>query len=158
MEVELRTTKESLENLIDNPPDAIVAADIRGRLILLNKTAEDVLGYEFVYVIGKLHVRELYASGVAKDIMNKLRASGFGGVGRLDTIRQSLVDNLGDTIPVNMTASIIYENGEEVATVGVFTDIRSQLRMEKDLNAAQAQLLQTEKARVAADLAGMAAQ
>ena len=108
-------------------------------------------------MIGKLHVRELYASGVAKDIMNKLRASGFGGVGRLDTIRQSLVDNSGDTIPVNMTASIIYENGEEVATVGVFTDIRSQLRMEKDLNAAQAQLLQTEKARVAADLAGMAA-
>ena len=157
MEVELRTTKEFLENLIDNSPDAIVAADIRGRLILLNKTAEDVLGYESAHVIGKLHVRELYASGVAKDIMNKLRASGFGGVGRLDTIRQSLVDNSGDTIPVNMTASIIYENGEEVATVGVFTDIRSQLRMEKDLNAAQAQLLQTEKARVAADLAGMAA-
>ena len=157
MEVELRTTKEFLENLIDNSPDAIVAADIRGRLILLNKTAEDVLGYESADVIGKLHVRELYPSGVVKEVMNKLRASGFGGVGRLDTVRQSLVDNSGEHIPVNMTASIIYENGEEVATVGVFTDIRAQLRMEKDLNAAQAQLLQTEKARVAADLAGMAA-
>ncbi|MBL90328.1 MAG: PAS domain S-box protein [Myxococcales bacterium] len=157
MEVELRTTKEFLENLIDNSPDAIVAADIRGRLILLNKTAEEVLGYESADVIGQMHVRELYPPTIAQEIMEKLRASGFGGVGRLHTVRQSLMDSSGAPIPVNMTASIIYENGEEVATVGVFTDIRGQLRMEKELSAAQSQLLATEKARVAADLAGMAA-
>ena len=157
MEVELRTTKEFLENLIDNSPDAIVAADIRGRLILLNKTAEEVLGYESADVIGQMHVRELYPPTIAQEIMEKLRASGFGGVGRLHTVRQKLMDSSGAPIPVNMTASIIYENGEEVATVGVFTDIRGQLRMEKELSAAQSQLLATEKARVAADLAGMAA-
>ena len=157
MEVELRTTKEFLENLIDNSPDAIVAADIRGRLILLNKTAEEILGYDSAEVIGQMHVRELYPPAIAQDVMKKLRASGFGGVGRLHTVRHTLMDSSGAPIPVNMTGSIIYENGEEVATVGVFTDIRGQLRMEKELSAAQTKLLATEKARVAADLAGMAA-
>src|SRR5690606_5482738 len=45
MELELRTTKEFLENLIDNSVDAIVAADLSGNIMLFNKGAEKIYGY-----------------------------------------------------------------------------------------------------------------
>jgi hypothetical protein len=89
--------------------------------------------------------------------METLRDEGNGGKGRLDTQRRELRTARGDLVTVNMTASIIYEDGDEVATVGVFSDLRERIIMERQLSEAQEQLMNTEKARVAAELAGMAA-
>jgi PAS domain S-box-containing protein len=157
MEGELRTTKEFLENLIDNSVDAIVAADMRGNIILFNKGAERIFGRTAAVVVDKMHVSQLYLQGMASDVMRKLRDERFGGRGRLEAHRREIVHAQGSVVPVSMTASIIYEDGEEVATVGVFTDLRDRLTIERRLSEAQDQLNKTEKARVAAELAGMAA-
>lgn len=157
MEGELRTTKEFLENLIDNSVDAIVAADMNGNIMLFNKGAEQMYGYEAEDVIGRMHVSQLYPAGVAGDVMRKLRDERWGGRGRLEAQRREIVTASGDIVPVSMTASIIYEDGEEVATVGVFTDLRDRMAIERQLSEARDQLTKTEKARVAAELAGMAA-
>ncbi len=157
MEMELRTTKDFLENLIDNSIDAIVAADMSGNIMLFNKGAEKVYGYRAEEVIGRLHFTELYPDRVGVEIMRQLRDPRWGGIGKLEAQRKLIKNSQGGVVPVSMTASIIYEDGEEVATVGVFTDLRDRLRIEKQLNEAQAELIKTEKARVAAELAGMAA-
>lgn len=157
MELELRTTKEFLENLIDNSVDAIVAADMSGNIMLFNKGAEKIYGYKAEEVIGRMHVSELYPDNVAQEIMRQLRDHRWGGRGRLEAQRKTIRNVHGETVPVSMTASLIYEDGEEVATVGVFTDLRDRLKIEQRLSDAQEELLKTEKARVAAELAGMAA-
>jgi PAS domain S-box-containing protein len=157
MEGELRTTKEFLENLIDNSVDAIVAADMNGNIMLFNKGAEALYGYEAEDVIGRMHVSQLYPAGIATDVMRKLRDERWGGRGRLEASRREIVTMKGDIVPVSMTASIIYEDGDEVATVGVFTDLRDRMAVERQLAEARDQLTKTEKARVAAELAGMAA-
>lgn len=157
MELELRTTKEFLENLIDNSVDAIVAADMSGNIMLFNKGAEKIYGYKAEEVIGRMHVSELYPGHVAHEIMRQLRDHRWGGRGRLEAQRKVIRNVHGEIVPVSMTASLIYEDGEEVATVGVFTDLRDRLKIEQRLSDAQEELLKTEKARVAADLAGMAA-
>jgi signal transduction histidine kinase len=56
-----------------------------------------------------------------------------------------------------MTASVIYEDGREVATVGILSDLRERIRIEQRLLAAQEKLLITEKQAVVAELAGAAA-
>ena len=157
MESELRTTKEFLENLIDNSVDAIVAADMNGNIMLFNKGAEKVYGYRAEEVIGRMHVSQLYPAGGANDVMRKLRDERWGGKGRLSAERRDILTATGDAVPVSMTASIIYEDGEEVATTGVFTDLRDRMAMERQLSAAQEELTKADKARVAAELAGMAA-
>ena len=63
----------------------------------------------------------------------------------------------GELVPVNMTAAIIYENGREVATVGIFADLRERLKMEQRLLQAQEKLMITEKQAVIAELAGTTA-
>lgn len=157
MELELRTTKDFLENLIDNSVDAIVASDMRGNVMLFNKGAELIYGYRAEDVVGKMHVSDLYPERMAHEIMRQLRDNRFGGRGRLAAQRRSIRNIQGEMVPVSMSASLIYEDGEEVATVGVFTDLRDRVQIEQRLSDAQEELLRSEKARVAADLAGMAA-
>ena len=66
LEGELRSTKEFLERLIDSTVDAIIAADMRGNIILFNQGAERLFGYSPGDVIGKLPVWKLYPEGVAR--------------------------------------------------------------------------------------------
>jgi signal transduction histidine kinase len=56
-----------------------------------------------------------------------------------------------------MTASIIYEDGREVATVGIFSDLRDRIRIEQRLLQAQEKLQITENQALVAELAGAAA-
>ncbi len=157
MEGELRTTKEFLESLIDNSVDAIVAADKNGDIILFNKGAEQVFGYRREEVVGVMPVRSLYPQGGVEEVMTRLRDPRWGGLGRLAAERREIKVATGGVVPVSMSASIIYEDGEEVATVSVFTDLRDRVAIEQQLSEARDQLMKAERARVAAELAGMAA-
>lgn len=154
---ELRHTSEFLERLIDSSVDAIIASDMSGKVILFNKAAEAICQYAAADVIEKLHVNQLYPPGVPQELMRKLRSSEFGGKGRLTTSRVEILSRLGERIPVNMTASILYEQDVETATVGIFTDLRDRINLERRLTDAEARLLESEKNAVIVALAGTAA-
>lgn len=153
---ELRRTKEYLERLIDSSVDAIIAADMRGNITIFNKAAELVTGYRAEDVVGKLHVTRLYPEGVARDVMTRLR-SGEHGPGRLASSRYEIISKSGERIPVNMTASVIQDGSSEVGTVGVFTDLRDRLNLERKLTDVEARLLESEKNAVIVALAGTTA-
>ena len=157
LEHELRSTKEFLERLIDSTVDAIIAADMRGTIILFNQGAERLFGYRARDVIGKLPVWDLYEEGGANQIMRMLRSTSYGGVGRLEQTRREVRIASGDTVPVSMTASVVYEGEREAATVGILTDLRERIRMEQRLLDAQQKLQLSEKQALVAELAGAAA-
>ncbi|MBI3178875.1 MAG: PAS domain S-box protein, partial [Deltaproteobacteria bacterium] len=157
IETELRHTKDFLENLIQSSVDAIVAADVEGRIMLFNRAAEAFLGYDAHEVVGRMRVQDLYPPGDAHDVMRRLRSDAFGGRGRLEATRKTLIAKSGEEVPVLLTAAIIYEGAEEAASVGVFTDLRERVKMEEKLSQVQKQLQVTERQAVAAELAGAAA-
>jgi len=157
LEHELRSTKEFLERLIDSTVDAIIAADMRGQIILFNQGAERLFGYRAREVIGKLPVWELYEEGHSNQIMRMLRSTSYGGVGRLEQTRREVRIASGEIVPVSMTASVVYEGEREVATVGILTDLRERIRMEQRLLDAQQKLQLSEKQALVAELAGAAA-
>lgn len=157
MAEELRQTSDFLERLIDSSVDAIIAADMKGTIILFNKAAEAICGFTAQEVIGKLNVAQLYPDGVARELMKKLRSTELGGPGRLTSSRAEILSRLGERIPVNLSASIIYEGARESATVGIFTDLRDRISLERKLTDAEARLLESEKNAVIVALAGTAA-
>jgi PAS domain S-box-containing protein len=157
LEHELRSTKEFLERLIDSTVDAIIAADLDGQIILFNQGAERLFGYRARDVIGRIPVHDLYEEGGAKQIMRMLRSTSYGGVGRIEQTRREVRIAGGETVPVSMTASTIYEGDQEVATVGILTDLRERIRMEQRLLDAQQKLRLSEKQALVAELAGAAA-
>ena len=157
LEGELQQTKDFLEKLIDSAVDAIIAADMHGRLILFNPGAERVFGHRAQDVIGRVPVARLYPDGVARRIMQMLRSTAHGGIGKLEQTRLEVLTAGGELVPVNMTASIIYEGGREAATVGILSDLRERLRMEQALLNVQEQLELQERQAMVAQLAGAAA-
>ena len=157
MAEELRKTKEFLERLIDSSVDAIIAADMRGKVILFNKGAEAITGYSAAEALERLSVTQLYAPGGARAVMAKLRSSDYGGKGRLTVGREEIIAKDGARVPVNMTASILYEGEREVASVGIFTDLRDRVQLEQKLSDAETRLEESERNAVIVALAGTAA-
>ncbi len=157
LEGELHKTKDFLERLIDSAFDAIIAADMRGKVIIFNQGAARLTGYSPDEVLGKIPVWQLYPEGIARAIMSELRADQFGGRGRLEPSRREIVNKQGELVPVSMAASIVYEGRHEVASVGILSDLRERLNIEQRLAQAQEKLVHSEKQALIAELAGTAA-
>ncbi len=157
MAQELGATKEFLERLIDSTVDAIIAADMRGNVLLFNEGAERLFGYAAEDVIGQFPVGALYDEGVGKQIMRMLRSTAYGGVGRLEQTRRQIRTSSGEIVPISLTASIVYDGETEVASVGILTDLRERIRMEQRLLDAQQKLQTSERQALVAELAGAAA-
>ena len=146
IEEELRETNEFFRNLIERSVDGIIATDMKGNIFIFNKGAEDLTGYSGSEVVGKLHITDLYPKGMAKQVMEKLRSSEYGGVGKLTPIPLTILNRAGDQVPIQLSAALIYDrSGQEVATVGIFTDLRPRLQMEKKLEETHLQLVSSEK-------------
>ncbi len=146
IEGELKKANSFFVNLIESSVDGIIAADIKGNIIIFNHSAEELIGYKADEVIGgKLHITEIYPEGVAKEIMRKLRSEEYGGVGKLTPIRITVLNRKGEEIPIELSAALVYEEGREIASVGIFTDLRERLKIEEQLQQTHLQLLQSEK-------------
>jgi len=156
LESELRKTKEFLERLIDATADGIVAADLRGNILLFNKGAERMTGFTAAEMVGKSSVYELYPPGQARAIMKRLRKSKISGQ-EVPALRGELVATNGEVVPVMLSVALVAEGGEETATVGVFRDLRDELRVEAELQKTRERLEKAEKAAVISELAGAAA-
>lgn len=145
MERSLRKERSFLTNLLESSVNCIVAADIKGKVIFFNKAAERLTGYKAEEVIGKLHITQFYPLEVARDIMKKLRSNDYGGKGRLENLEIKFRLKSGEEIPVALSASIVYEGDKEVASLGIFTDLREKIKIEKELHEKEMRLLQAEK-------------
>lgn len=157
VEGELRRTKDFLEKLIDATPDAVIAADMKGKIILFNKSAERVSKYTADEVVGKMSVSRIYPEGQAFEVMRELRGGNFGEKGRLDAVRKEIVAKDGEVVPVMLSAAIITDSAQEIASVGIFTDLRERLRIERKLSHTEEKLQQRERQAMIAELAGTAA-
>lgn len=145
-EDELRKANEFFTNLIESSVDGIIAADMKGNIFIFNKGAEALLGYKAEEVIEKVHITRIYPPGVAKEIMQRLRSPDYGGSGKLLPCQFNLVDKNGEEVPIQISASLIYNRtGQEIASVGIFTDLRLRLLMEKKLHETYLQLVSYEK-------------
>ncbi len=145
LEEKLNRSYVLMESLLLNAVDCVVAADMLGEIFLFNHSAVQVFGYSKEEALRILNVRNIYPEGVAYEIMKRLRSNEYGGKGRLEGYPVDVVDKNGNLIPIGLNASIIYENDREIATIGFFHDRREKIRMQKDLDIAQVQLLQAEK-------------
>ena len=155
---ELKRSKDFLERVIQHSMDAIIAADMKGVILIFNQAAERITGYKAEEIIGKKNIVNLYFAGGAKDIMKKLRSPHYGGVGKLETCSSGLISKNGEEVPINVSAAVIYnEHGDEAATVGVFHDLRERMEIEKQLRSAQERLLESQRREAVSALAGAAA-
>ena len=120
--------------LIHTSMDGVIANDRRGRIIIFNQGATRIYGYSRVEALSDLHVTRLYRDpGEARAIKRHIHGEEYGGPGKLINYETLLLRKDGDTVPALLSATLLYENGEEVATVGYFKDLTEIKRLERDL-------------------------
>ncbi len=146
MERELKEANDFLNKLVMSSPNAIIATNMKGDIILWNRAAEETLGYAAEEVIGKMNIQQVYPEGMAKQVMKMMRAPEYGGSGRLRSYPIVHVRRDGKIVEGNLSAAIIQDaRGNEMAQVGIFVDLKERLDMEAKLRNTQEQLLQSEK-------------
>ncbi|MDY6879441.1 MAG: PAS domain S-box protein [Desulfatiglans sp.] len=146
MERELKEAHDFLNKIIQNSPNAIMATDLDGNIMIWNHGAEEILGYLRTDVVGKMDIEKIYPEGMAKKIMQMLRSNEHGGIGRLKSYPLVCTRQDGGIVEGNLSAAIIYDSkGEETATVGILVDLKERLEIERKLRQTQEQLLQSEK-------------
>lgn len=145
-ERELRKAHDFLNKVIRNSPNAIIATDQQGDIMIWNPAAEEILGYPVEEVVGKMNIDRIYPKGMAKKVMKLMRTPEQGPPGKLRSYPMVYVRRDGGIVEGNLSAAIIYdEKGQETASVGVFVDLEERLSMERKLRQTQEQLLQSEK-------------
>ena len=146
MERQLKEAYDFINKIIQSSPNAIIAIDMTGSILIWNRAAEESLGYKAAEVIGKMSIEKIYPEGTARKVMQMLRSPENGGVGKLNAYPMVYVRQDGTVVEGNLSAAIIYDsNGKEIATVGSFVDLKERLEMERALRRTQEQLLQSEK-------------
>jgi two-component system NtrC family sensor kinase len=124
-------------NLIQASMDGIIANDREGNIIVFNEGAERIVGYSRDEAISKVHVEQLYPEGVARQIKKLIHGQEYGGPGRLVNYEVDMVTKNGKLIPILLSAILVYDKGEEAATVGYFKDMSEIKRLEQELFASE---------------------
>ncbi len=146
IERELQKTNTFLHNLIRSSVDGIVVVDTKGVPIIFNEGAERILGYKAEEIIGNPeNFRRFYPPHLAAEMMARMRSDEYGPPDKLNTTQLTLINRNGEEVPVNFSATIIRERGREVASVGIFSDLREILKVHQQLEATHHQLVQAEK-------------
>jgi PAS domain S-box-containing protein len=132
MEQKLKKANDLQKNLIQTSIDGIIANDRSGNIIISNKGGENIFGYtqdEF----SRINVTQLYPEGEARKIKKMIYGPDFGGPDRLINYEAEVLTKNGQLIPILLSAAILYEEGQEVATVGYFKDMSEVKRLEQEL-------------------------
>lgn len=141
---ELAKTFHFQKNLIESSIDGIIACDREGKVIIFNKSMEQMLGYTKDKVMDKMSLYQFFSLGEAEKFYNKLYSEEFGGKNRLYLFESTLISKAGNKIPVQLSATVLFQEQEEIGVVGFFRDLRDIRRIAQQF-ADQARLLHQDK-------------
>jgi PAS domain S-box-containing protein len=143
---ELHKAHNFLNEIIRCSVDGIVVVDAKGNPLIFNEGAQRILGYKSEEVIGHPEVLfKFYPPDVAREMKRLMVSEKYGPPDKLPTTQVTFVNKSGEEVPVKFSAAIIRSGGKEVASVGIFSDLREYLKLRQDLEESQTQLVQAQK-------------
>lgn len=115
-------------------PDPVIGVDLSGYINVFNPAAENLLGYHQEEVIGKKHISDIYHPGKsAYDIMRLILSTKHGKEGQLKAHETKVKSKNGSIIPIQISATLLEENGKKIGSVGFFHDLTEQKQLEQSL-------------------------
>jgi PAS domain S-box-containing protein len=140
---EIKAARDSLQSIIENSADAIIATDVHGRFSFWSPAAEEMFGYRADEVLGR-PIADYYRSGLkeARMIMRRLRVEG-----KIPNYESAFRAKAGRWVEASASVSLLRDSGGMiVGTLGVVKDITEKKRLEEEL-------VQSERLRVLGEMA-----
>jgi len=143
IETDIKRQESYLEILVDSSIDAFIATDMKGRITLFSKGAENIFGHKAEEVQGTA-ISNFYVKGMneAKKIMKILYETGI-----LRNYETEMFVKNGKRVNMNLSVSLLKNNkGELIGTLGIGKDFTEFKRIER-------QIQQSEKMATVGELA-----
>lgn len=141
---ELARTFHVQKNLIESSIDGIIACNKEGKIIICNKSMEQMLGYPRSELIGIKTIDELFCPGESEKFRIVLASDEFGGQGRLFLYESCLAGADDSRIPVQLSATMPVQEEVEAGIVCFFRDEREIRKLAQEV-ANQARMLHQDK-------------
>lgn len=144
-----RTTKEFIENVLENIIESIVITNLDGYLVFFNKYSEEMFGFEAREVLNR-HIAILGAK--TPDVLDHIR--------RDETFNNeiTLQTKSGRTFPAHVRCVPLRDDRDRpIAMVGVARDLtkeKEKQRIDDEMKRLKAELFQSEKMSLIGTLAG----
>jgi PAS domain S-box-containing protein len=110
--------------LVENSPDAIMVFDKRGRCLLVNRAAEDLLGSGRGELIGRRDWKDLLPADIQRVLSGKRK--------RLLNLESSLGTVEGERIPVRVTGVTLRLHDEFIGAAVLAQDLRQIQKLERE--------------------------
>ncbi|MBU1205964.1 MAG: PAS domain S-box protein [Proteobacteria bacterium] len=150
LEKKLLANQDFLNNLIENSFCGIVALDSRGKVIVFNRSAEQIFGYKAAEVIGSKNVERFFPRKISQNVLSILENKMGQEILPTSPQETRIRSKSGERISVRFAAVTLSRRGSPMGVVGFFEDLRPLKVMEREK-------LQAEKlAAVGQTIAGFA--
>lgn len=131
-------------NLIESSMDGILGCDIDGLVVTFNRNMERISGYTKAEALNRMVFDDFFGADETTELREALAGEQYGGPDRLAMFETHLAAKNGGRIPVQVSASVIADNGETKGRVCFFRDLREMRRLEREM-ADQAKILHQDK-------------
>lgn len=148
-ETERRKSEEKYRALMDQANDALLVADLDGKLLDANRSAEKMLGYSKEEIL-QLHALDLHPEEEKERVREAFQSLRKGDSSHLE----HLVRRKDGTVILAEVSGARVEFGSGMLAIGIFRDISERKRMEEQLRLAATVFEGTTEGIVIADSTG----
>jgi len=131
-------------NLIESSLDGIMGCNETDAVIIYNRNMEQLIGYPGQEVIYKMTFKQFFPADELARFMDELSGKAYGGKDRLTLYETQLIDISGREIPVQVSASVIFNEARKNGLVCFFRDLREIRKLELEISD-QARILHQDK-------------
>ncbi|MBW2408719.1 MAG: response regulator [Deltaproteobacteria bacterium] len=131
-------------NLIESSMDGIMGCDDRHTVVIYNLCMQEMLGFPKEEVLHKMTFDQFLPAGELARFKEELPGNGYGGKNRLILYETSLLDHSGRAIPVQVSATLLFNQDRQNGLVCFFRDLREIRKLEREVSD-QARILHQDK-------------
>ncbi len=141
---ELLKTIAYQKNLIESSIDGILGCDEDKQVVIFNKSMEKISGYDGQEVLRRMTFDHFFPPGEELNFLNELESERYGGKNRLILYETTLMGKSGKKVPVQLSATALFEQEKVNGVVCFFRDLREIRRLEREMED-QARILHQDK-------------
>ncbi len=141
---QLEETVAFQDRLIESSMDGILGCDGTGKVVTFNRSMEQMLGFDRAKVLHRATLEHFFSQAEYRRFQEDLAASGHGGPNRLMLYETCLLDHRQQSVPVQLSATVLMDDHESAGRVCFFRDLRRIHRLEQEMSD-QARLLHQDK-------------
>lgn len=145
-----RTLRELIEShafrdkLIEYSIDGILGCDPTHRIMIFNRSLQQMLGYDRKPELHELALPDFFPAAGLESFLNALAGPDYGGADRLFLYETELLSRDRERVPMQVSATRLFDNGRSAGLVCFFRDLRQLRQLEQKL-ADQGRILHQDK-------------